>query len=116
MPLLVLRTQVVATASGDKTIRVWSLKDATCLRTLEGHTAAVLALAFSSAGTQVLSTGSDATLKLWSLKTSECLNTFDNHEDKVRARAGVRNPNPNPNPNSAPGAAFSFVRNGHYCM
>ena len=45
--------QAVATASGDKTLRLWALADGTCLKTFEGHTASVLRLNFLSAGSQV---------------------------------------------------------------
>lgn len=45
--------RVVATASNDKTIKLWALADGTCLKTLEGHTAGVLQLAFMTYGTQV---------------------------------------------------------------
>lgn len=45
--------QAVATASGDKTVRLWSLADGACLRTFEGHTASALRCCFLSAGTQV---------------------------------------------------------------
>ena len=45
----------MATASGDKTLRLWALADGTCLKTFEGHTASVLRLNFLSAGTQVSS-------------------------------------------------------------
>ena len=45
--------KVVATASGDKTIKLWSLQDGGCLRTLQGHAASVLRLSFLSAGMQV---------------------------------------------------------------
>lgn len=38
---------------GDKTIKLWSLSDSSCLRTLEGHTASVLRACFVTAGTQV---------------------------------------------------------------
>lgn len=47
--------QAVATASGDKTLRLWALADGTCLKTFEGHTASVLRLNFLSAGTQARS-------------------------------------------------------------
>lgn len=47
--------QAVATASGDGTVRVWSLAGGACLRTLEGHTASALRCAFLTAGTQVCS-------------------------------------------------------------
>ena len=46
--------QVLATASGDKTVRLWSLADGACLRTFEGHSASALRCCFLSAGTQVV--------------------------------------------------------------
>lgn len=46
-------SQAVATASGDKTLRLWSLAEGSCLRTLEGHTASVLRCSFLTSGTQV---------------------------------------------------------------
>jgi U3 small nucleolar RNA-associated protein 13 len=75
--------QCVVSGSADTTIRIWSLKDQTCLKTLEGHVGSVLRVAFVSAGIQLVSAGADGLLKLWSIKTNECTNTFDAHEDKV---------------------------------
>lgn len=49
--------QAVLTASGDKTVRIWSLADGTCLKTFEGHTASVLRATFLSRGTQIVSAG-----------------------------------------------------------
>ena len=74
----------VVTAAGDKTLRLWSLADASCLRTFEGHTASVLRVSFLTAGTQLLSSGADGLVKLWSVRSSECVNTFDEHEGKAR--------------------------------
>ena len=51
-------------------MRLWSLADGSCLRTLEGHLASVLRLDFLSAGTQVLTAGADGLIKLWSLRLS----------------------------------------------
>ena len=45
--------QIVATASGDKTLRLWSIKDGACLRTLQGHNASVLKLHYLGNGLQV---------------------------------------------------------------
>jgi U3 small nucleolar RNA-associated protein 13 len=46
--------QALITASGDKTIRMWSLAEGgACIRTFEGHQASVLRATFLSAGTQV---------------------------------------------------------------
>ena len=45
--------QIVATASGDKTIKLWSLSTGACLRTLQGHTSSVLKLYYLPSGLQV---------------------------------------------------------------
>jgi len=47
--------QVLLSCSGDKTLKLWSVQDGSCLRTLEGHTASVLRAAWATAGTQVCS-------------------------------------------------------------
>lgn len=39
--------------TGDKTVKLWSLADQTCLRTFEGHTGSVLRASFATSGTQV---------------------------------------------------------------
>jgi U3 small nucleolar RNA-associated protein 13 len=85
--VLLCALQVLLSASGDKTLKLWSLTDGTCLRTFEGHTAGVLRGMFVTAGTQVVSSGADGLVKLWSTRTAECVNTFDQHEDRVWALA-----------------------------
>jgi WD40 repeat protein len=47
--------QLVASASGDKTVRLWEAATGTCRSTLEGHSEYVTYMAFSSDG-QVLHT------------------------------------------------------------
>jgi U3 small nucleolar RNA-associated protein 13 len=75
--------RVLATGSGDKTVKLWSLDDYSCLRTFEGHTNSVLRVDFLNAGLQLISTGSDGLAKLWNVREEECVATLDNHEDKV---------------------------------
>lgn len=79
--------QVLASASGDATVRVWSLADHSCIRTFEGHTNSVLKVCFVTRGMQLLSSGSDGLVKLWNLRTGENTCTMDGHEDKVWALA-----------------------------
>lgn len=76
--------RVLATGSGDKTVKLWSLDDFTCVKTFEGHTNSVLCVDFLNAGMQMVSAASDGLVKLWTVRTEECTATMDNHEDKVR--------------------------------
>jgi len=75
--------RVLATGSGDHTVKLWSLDDYSCLRTFEGHTNSLLRVDFLNAGLQLVSTGSDGLVKLWNVREEECMATLDNHEDKV---------------------------------
>jgi len=79
--------RILATGGGDKSIKLWSLEDFSCLRTFEGHTKSVLRVEFLSNGLQLVSAASDGLVKLWNIKEEECMTTLDNHEDKVWALA-----------------------------
>ena len=76
--------RVLATGSGDKTVKLWSLDDFSCVKTFEGHTNSVLRVDFINAGMQMVSSASDGLVKLWNVRAEECTATMDNHEDKVR--------------------------------
>lgn len=77
--------RVLATGSGDKTVKLWSLDDFTCVKTFEGHTNSVLRVDFLNAGMQMVSSASDGLVKLWNVRDETCAATMDNHEDKVGA-------------------------------
>lgn len=103
------------TGSGDKTVKIWSLSDYSCLLTFEGHTNSVLkvlwlpppqlsngdeddeeaennskALARNAAAQArplVASAAADGLVKIWSPYTGELETTLDNHTDRVWALA-----------------------------
>ena len=79
--------QVLVSCSADMTIKMWNLRDFTCIKTFEGHTASSLKVRFISNGLQLLSSGADGLVKLWNVHDNECVNTFDKHEDKIWALA-----------------------------
>ncbi|KIY36588.1 U3 small nucleolar RNA-associated protein 13 [Cryptococcus gattii E566] len=79
--------KVVASGSADRTVKLWSLDDFTCLKTFEGHTNSVLRVDFLSHGQQLVTSASDGLVKLWNIKEEECVKTLDNHEDKIWALA-----------------------------
>lgn len=89
--------RVLATGSGDRTVRVWGLEDFSCLRVLEGHSNSVLRVDWLSPPTegrthghgqgpeQLVSSASDGLVKVWDIRQEECVATLDGHEDKVRS-------------------------------
>jgi U3 small nucleolar RNA-associated protein 13 len=86
---------MVVTGSGDKTVRIWSLTDYSCLRTFEGHVNSVLKVIWlplssdgkDNRGVQVASAAGDGLVKVWDAQNSECAATLDNHIDRVWALA-----------------------------
>ena len=47
--------QCVATGSGDSTVKLWSVRDQSCLKTFEGHSNSVLKVIFVTKGMQIIS-------------------------------------------------------------
>ncbi|KAL5050378.1 hypothetical protein BDW71DRAFT_124666 [Aspergillus fruticulosus] len=103
---------MIITGSGDKTVKLWSLSDYSCLLTFEGHTNSVLkvlwlpppdmssktddeddedAAAATTNSNQlrplVASAAADGLVKVWSPYTGELETTLDNHTDRVWALA-----------------------------
>ena len=75
------------TAGFDYSVGLWQLADARLERWLEGHRAAVDAVAFLPDGRRALSAGDDFALILWDLRTGERLRTFQGHRGKIASIA-----------------------------
>lgn len=61
----------VATASRDKTIKLWSVKTGAEIRTLIGHTHTVNDICFSADGLRLASSSADGTARIWNVLTGE---------------------------------------------
>jgi WD40 repeat protein len=55
----------LASASTDRTIKVWDIANGTVLSTLRGHEGAINAIAYSSDGKWLASAGDDGSVRLW---------------------------------------------------
>lgn len=79
--------QVLASGSGDKTIKVWHLETGKLIFTLKGHLQQVLSLAISPNGQFIVSGSADETIKLWNLNNGQLLHTLTGHSRGVTAIA-----------------------------
>ncbi|MCB9390234.1 MAG: hypothetical protein H6512_11945 [Acidimicrobiia bacterium] len=61
----------LATASDDRTIRIWNPQTGALTHTLTGHTNAVLSVAWSPDGTQLATASTDQTIRIWSCTSFE---------------------------------------------
>ncbi|WP_341734921.1 hypothetical protein [Microcoleus sp. EPA2] len=73
--------KTLASASFDKTIRLWRLDDVP-LKTLDGHQNRVLSVTFSPDGQRLASAAMDKTIKIWS-RTGVLLETLEGHTQRV---------------------------------
>src|SRR5258708_22976957 len=70
---------LLASASSDKTIKLWDPHTGEHLRTLQGHSSWVTSVTFSLDGGHLASGSDDKTIKLWDPHTGEHLRTLEGH-------------------------------------
>ncbi|MGC1395197.1 MAG: serine/threonine-protein kinase [Coleofasciculaceae cyanobacterium] len=75
--------QTLASASADKTIKLWNLATGQEIRTLRGHTSFVNYLVISPDGQTLASASADKTIKLWNITTGKEIRTLTNHTSFV---------------------------------
>jgi Novel STAND NTPase 1/WD domain, G-beta repeat len=73
----------LASASEDRTVRLWSLPSGELQATLRGHEGAVWGVAFSPDGHSLASASEDRTVRLWALPSGELQATLRGHEESV---------------------------------
>ncbi|KAI9655416.1 MAG: hypothetical protein M1829_000652 [Trizodia sp. TS-e1964] len=77
----------LASASDDKTLKIWDTASGSCLQTLEGHGNWVNSVAFSHDDKQLASASDDKTLKIWDTASGSCLQTLEGHSKGVNSVA-----------------------------
>jgi len=82
-------TNLIATCSGDKTIKIWN--ETTLLATLPDHVDYVYSLEYSSIDNILISSSRDTSIKLWNISTFNLIKTLLGHENSVISLALLEN-------------------------
>ncbi|KAM9417465.1 notchless protein homolog 1 isoform 1-T2 [Salvelinus alpinus] len=78
-------TRLLASASFDKSIKIWDGRTGKYLQSLRGHVGAVYQVAWSADSRLMVSGSSDSTLKVWDIKTGKLHTDLPGHADEVFA-------------------------------
>ncbi|CAH0715449.1 unnamed protein product, partial [Brenthis ino] len=77
--------RIIASASFDKSVKLWDSSSGKFITTLRGHVQAVYMVAWSADSRLLLSSSADSTLKVWSMKTKKLELDLPGHADEVYA-------------------------------
>ena len=67
----------LASASDDKTVKIWDATSGACLQTLEGHGGWVYSVVFSPDASRLASASHDKTVKIWDATSGACLQMLE---------------------------------------
>lgn len=76
-----------ATASHDRTARLWSTDHVYPLRVFAGHLSDVNAVRFHPNANYLATASSDRSCRLWDVQSGDCVRVFEGHSDSVHALA-----------------------------
>ena len=78
--------KLIATASWDKTIKLWDVETGKLIATLTGHTDSINSIAFSHDSQSLISGSEDKTVKVWNItEKPKLIKTLTKHTDSVKA-------------------------------
>ncbi|KAF7508093.1 hypothetical protein GJ744_009675 [Endocarpon pusillum] len=77
----------LASASSDRTVRLWDSETGALQQTLEGHSKSVNSVAFSADGRRLASASYDSTVRLWDSETGALQQTLEGHSKSVNSVA-----------------------------
>ncbi|MHB9109946.1 MAG: WD40 domain-containing protein [Armatimonadota bacterium] len=77
----------LAAPSSSMEVQIYDAESGQMLRTLTGHTGAVMCVAWSPDGERLASGSSDKTVRIWNANIGECMTTYEGHKALVAALA-----------------------------
>jgi WD40 repeat protein len=81
----------LASASDDRTVKIWDASSGACLQTLKGHVSHVMSVAFSHDSTRLASASSNRIVKIWDASSGACLQTLKDHSKSISSVAFSHN-------------------------
>jgi dipeptidyl aminopeptidase/acylaminoacyl peptidase len=76
--------RLLASASADRTARIWEVRSGTCKQALTGHTRSLYGVAFAPDGRRLVTASHDATARLWSVSARRSEAVLRGHRSAVR--------------------------------
>jgi len=76
---------MLVSASGDNTAKIWDVKSGKLICTLSGHKYEVTNAIFSPDEKTILTASEDKTAKIWDAKNGNLLHTLEGHADRISA-------------------------------
>lgn len=73
----------IATASQDKTVKMWDANDLKLIGVFRGHRRGVWTVRFSPVDQVIVTSAADCTMRLWNITDMTCLKSFEGHESSV---------------------------------
>ncbi|KAJ5971705.1 uncharacterized protein N7479_001623 [Penicillium vulpinum] len=73
----------LASASHDKTVRIWDPATGQSISTLDEHSGTVMSISWSPDGSRLASASGDKTVRIWDPATGQSISTLDEHSGTV---------------------------------
>jgi len=81
---IAIKDDFVISASGDATVKMWSISTRRCIRTFYGHERGLACVQISDDAKTIVSGGNDKMIRIWDAETGKCVRELDGHRNLVR--------------------------------
>lgn len=79
--------KLLASASGDSTVRIWNIPEGNLNKVIQGHTSHVFSVDFRSDSQRIVTAGGDRTARVWQVNSGAEVAVFKGHTEEVLGAA-----------------------------